>query len=1119
MSWDGRYRLERTLGEGGMGRVLLAADLAAEERPLAVKILLPEYRNSTSGFMAEFVTQRSFHHPNIPEVYEVGFANHPRGGEVPYFTLEYCRGVSLYLAIPRLRALDQAWPWMEQVLRALDYVHGRGWLHRDLKPGNILVDTERPGDTSTKLIDLGVASRLGDPPEELFIGTPEYCAPEMLAGYPFDERSDLYAFGLILYEVIEGRRPWPGSDEQLLLDSRLGTPPPPITHPECPPALTELVLALLQPQPQKRPRQAAEVLERFGQAVGRQVPLELPDAFARRLHGVVFPRREAVVAAGERTLTGIAPGTDAESNVTKALLIESPPGFDGGSVAHEVADRAAVQGARVIRFSLGRACENELDGLRPALIILQRLRAEQAGGVAPEPLPGPAGAAAMLSRLDTPTVLLIENIQRMESRSLQVLHAVFTGSRTPNLRLLATTDPGEPAVAPPFKTFLRAPYVATERLPEPTLEDAATWFERAVGRGVLSLPAITDLHGESGRTPAGLTAALVDLFRRGVLKRTRDGFVVEGDTRRKPLPLSSPGALEQLLSCLRHPMPRGVVERYLDSWAPRLPELLARGTLVESGADQLAIGDESWRQGMYDATPAVVRMRLHRRLAQALHAAPAFRDQRSLVAAELLLSDKPAHAAPHLVTAASEAVGADSSQRATRYLDRAQELLEKHLGPAEEKDAWRWWVMLLKARVRLALAEGDLEKVDAAAEQLVGYGSDAAHMPTLAFALETRMVAAFERSAWSQLVQHAESRLALEGDQPSPDARGFFLWAEGLRLRAFGETTAALEALRTGLGTEAARPRPGVALRLAASRTDVLVDIEDVHEGERAAAAALAAAQAASDPAQTARARIQRAVLHRQAGRPEAALELLLEVAHDMPGEHLRHASCLLELELARIHLAFGWIDTARDHAGQARELAARDRLPAREAMAEAVEAAALRLTGRTEEGRRLLDAAYQAGRDALSWTELTELRLAMLEYGLADGVTEREQVQAEAESLAAQAARRKEYPRAGRAFALAARAAMERRDHEGALDLAERALSAADRRPGWEADIHGMVWVLAQARRSARQHRAADTLEQRALEQLRRVAATIRDPARRRDWLAVPAHAAIQGGTAVGDL
>ena len=134
MTWDGRYQLQRTLGEGGMGRVLLARDLAEASDPVAIKILLPEFRHSIGTFLDEYVVQRGFDHPNIPRVHDFGFAKHPRGGEVPYFSLEYCRGIPLILAIRRVKQLHDSWPWMTQLLRALDYIHRMGWLHRDLKP-------------------------------------------------------------------------------------------------------------------------------------------------------------------------------------------------------------------------------------------------------------------------------------------------------------------------------------------------------------------------------------------------------------------------------------------------------------------------------------------------------------------------------------------------------------------------------------------------------------------------------------------------------------------------------------------------------------------------------------------------------------------------------------------------------------------------------------------------------------------------------------------------------------------------------------------------------------------------------------------------------------------------
>ncbi len=291
-----------------MGRVLLARDLTRSDRPLALKILLPEYRNSIAGFLTEFVTQRSFHHPNIPAVHELGFAQHPRGGEVPYFTLEYCRGIPLILAIHRLTRLDQAWPWMLQVLRAMGYIHDQGWLHRDLKPGNVLVDLDARGDTSAHLIDLGVASRLSDPPEEMFIGTPEYCSPEVLSGYPFDQRADLYAFGLVLYEVIARKRPWAGSDEQVLLDARLESPPPPLTHPECPEGVKRLIGDLLQPSPRKRPKTAEEVIARLCEATGMEAPIETSEAFERRLQG--FPFEVQTVQQRPQPGAGIDEWTD-----------------------------------------------------------------------------------------------------------------------------------------------------------------------------------------------------------------------------------------------------------------------------------------------------------------------------------------------------------------------------------------------------------------------------------------------------------------------------------------------------------------------------------------------------------------------------------------------------------------------------------------------------------------------------------------------------------------------------------------------------------------------------------------------------------------------------------------
>jgi hypothetical protein len=825
VTWDGRYRLERTLGEGGMGRVLLARDLARGDNPVALKILLPEYRHSTSGFLREFVTQRHLWHPNIPAVFELGFSEHPRGGEVPYFTQEYCRGIPLIMAIPRVKRLPEIWPWMIQILRALDYMHRAGWIHRDLKPGNVLVDMKDTSDTSTRLIDLGVASRIGSAPEKVFIGTPEYCAPEMLAGRRFDQRSDLYSFGLVLYEAIERRRPWKGSNEAELLTSRLKQPPPPIAHPDCPAAVEELLGLLLRPKPSQRPETAAEVIGLLNEAVGLDMAIETPLAFRRQLSLVPMPGRDELLEQGERCLSGILPGREDEGEA-RLFVVDDPPGYDGIWLIHELADRAAVKGTRVVRVSPDVPLDTTLAGLEPAVEVFRRLReasGEDAGG-----LTGAAGAAAMLTRLHSPTVVVIDNIQRFDAASLSVLRAVFTGSRADNLRILATRNPSEtPSDQQGFATLLASPFVLTNMLKPMALESTAQWLETALGAGVLDLPMVSQIHGECGGSPAGLRATTQRLFEDGLIVRIGGQYARRGDRAAAPTPQVAADAkglsrAEQRLACVREAMPEGVLERFLKGSS--ITALISDGTLVRNPDDLLEVSDEGTRAAAYRQIPAVDKMRHHRRLARLIHQANAFPDQRRMVATELLHSDRPILATPHLVVAASEAVGVESAARAREFLDRAAELLKVQATPDDQLDVWRWWVMLWKARVRLAMTEGDLDALDEATAALVELGTDSAHVPTLQFALETRMVSAQERCDWERLLGHAVARLRLDGQEPSPDAIALHRWAQALKLWSEGETDDALASLEEGLSLRPERPRPGVWLRLAGLKAEILAD-------------------------------------------------------------------------------------------------------------------------------------------------------------------------------------------------------------------------------------------------------------------------------------------------------
>ncbi|MEC9072111.1 MAG: protein kinase, partial [Myxococcota bacterium] len=1107
MTWDGRYRLERTLGEGGMGRVLLARDLVDDERTVALKILLPEYRHSTTGFLKEFVTQRSFNHPNIPSVHELGFTQHPRGGEVPYFTLEYCAGVPLILAIPRVKSLKQVWPWMVQVLRALDYIHSRGWLHRDMKPGNVLVNMKDTGDTSTQLIDLGVASRIGAPPEKVFIGTPEYCAPEMLSGRRFDQRADLYAFGLVLYEVIERRRPWPGSSEVELLTGRLKTPPPPIAHPECPTGIKELIGALLQPSPKDRPVSAAHVLESFYEAIGKSSPLETSDAFAVRLGDVMFSGREDALSAGDHCIGGLTPDGDLDGNQPRILLVQAPRGQDAGWVIHELADRAAIQGARVIRIDLKSQADEPMEALEPALAVLRRLRQDTGDGGSPSTQHGQAGAAALLTRLNRPTVLLLENIQRADQQSLEVLRVAMDGARVANLRVLATLDPTEAATSPEALAGLQeSRFVHSSELSPLTLDDTATWLEETLGRGVVDVPLINRLHAESGGTAAGLKAATAEIFRQGLVHREVEGYRIQGDS----------GELEQgqgadtsqaelMIACMRRSLPADIVASYLEVEADKIPGLLSTGVLSRETSGSLSVTDETWRAGVYRGIPAVHKMRYHRKLARAIHEAPSFPNQRSLVAFELIHSDRPALAAPHLVVAASEAVGAETAARAREYLDRASELLQRHEDDSSAVDTWQWWVMLWKARVRLAMAEGDLDGLDEATAALVELGTDKAHIPTLRFALETRMMSAQERGDWEGLVSHAKSRLALDGPEPGSDARGLEAWAIALRQRARGQVDEALTTLKEAESIGPERPRPAVGVRLAAARADLLVSLCRIREGESALRAYEQAAEEAGDEAEKLRARILGASTLRHSGQPEASLLSLRAIAAEMPPDHMHKASSLLELELAQSHLDFGWTASAADHAQHAIDLAERDLDLMGRGMSRLVLSKVARQMNDSTRAQELGDSAREILSNAGSWTALTEVRLMGLEPVPGEVVPPElaEQRMVRAMKLAGQAEAHGDLPRAARARALAAQAAMSANKSGEAVEYAESALNIAARCRGWVSHLPQMLSIGAAARRKAHRTTYAQALETRALEQLRQIASTIQDKELRRTWLA----------------
>jgi hypothetical protein len=265
---DQRYRLDAEIGRGGMGIVYRAYDIQ-NQREVAIKVISFNELNTLSRqqFSREAQITARLNHPHIIAVYETGTVETGASEPSPFIVMELVRGESLDdmrgFTYPRIIDLG------EQICAALAYAHNQGFVHRDLKPGNVLIE-KRGFQVFAKLADFGLARPLGAenlPSESNMAGSILYLAPEVIAGQLADTRSDLYALGAMLYLMITGRVPFSAFDEKSILAQHLeeAVAPPSQSRPDVPPALEAIVLRLLAKNPADRFASAQEVCEALGQ--------------------------------------------------------------------------------------------------------------------------------------------------------------------------------------------------------------------------------------------------------------------------------------------------------------------------------------------------------------------------------------------------------------------------------------------------------------------------------------------------------------------------------------------------------------------------------------------------------------------------------------------------------------------------------------------------------------------------------------------------------------------------------------------------------------------------------------------------------------------------------------
>jgi serine/threonine-protein kinase len=352
----GRYRLVALLGRGGMGEVYRADDLTLDQ-PVALKFL-PEGVVVDDARLAQFHnelrTARQVSHKNVCRLYDLGDFDGRR-----FLTMEYVDGEDLGALLRRIGRFppDKALDIARQLCAGVSAAHERGVLHRDLKPANVMLD----GDGNVRITDFGIATAgmAGSDPglgALGFAGTPQYMAPEQLAGKPSSIKSDIYALGLILFEIFTGRRAWDAktiNDLKSQQDTGTMTTPSSIVR-DLDPAVERVILRCLSRDPDERPSTALTVA----------AALPGGDPLAAALAAGETPSPELLVAAAEREATPVALAISLAAAFViglAAFVVVAPrtgvPGYD----ALEKPPAVLADRAEQIFASLGYAPEDEAD--------------------------------------------------------------------------------------------------------------------------------------------------------------------------------------------------------------------------------------------------------------------------------------------------------------------------------------------------------------------------------------------------------------------------------------------------------------------------------------------------------------------------------------------------------------------------------------------------------------------------------------------------------------------------------------------------------------------------------------------------------------------------------------
>ncbi|WP_047522067.1 Stk1 family PASTA domain-containing Ser/Thr kinase [Microbacterium sp. ZOR0019] len=324
----GRYRVDELIGHGGMAKVYRGYDLTLG-REVAIKILDPELARDTTfrtRFRLEAQAASRMSHPSIVRVYDAGdpSATDSSSDEPPYIVMELVKGTLLKDIISAGPVpVEDAVRYVDGILEALDYSHRAGVVHRDIKPGNVMVTDKG----QVKVMDFGIARAVSDSSSTVaettqIIGTAAYFSPEQAKGEPVDARADLYSTGVVLYELLTGRQPFRGESPVAVAYQHVSETPVPPTevNEDAPGALDPIVLRALAKDPYQRYPDAAHFRAALDAAVAGDAPTRKQlGALTSELYGP-SPRQAQETARSLRQLSSDTTMTRTQSGPPVAWI-------------------------------------------------------------------------------------------------------------------------------------------------------------------------------------------------------------------------------------------------------------------------------------------------------------------------------------------------------------------------------------------------------------------------------------------------------------------------------------------------------------------------------------------------------------------------------------------------------------------------------------------------------------------------------------------------------------------------------------------------------------------------------------------------------------------------------